>query len=210
MTVAELWTITISGLALAFSCVSIYLAQFKRFRAKVYLRPRIIITALKTSVNGEETKIPAIAVGCDISNRGAHFGAIEDMVLCLKYNNNVYLFSPLLVTEEFSLSETFAEDDFESFEAIPIDKDGGLTRYVIFGSDSAFTPVAGELALTLYCRGSERFSRWQRAIKGGERYSIDQTTATAWGACNSSFMLDAVESLGRREKLLRTITGRIR
>ena len=203
MTTVEIFSTTISFLALVISAFTAYRTLFASFRGELFLKPRAILTRFDQT--------PSLVVGCEISNLGAKSSAIDDIVLIIKYRQkdtksiNTYSFLPLLSREFYSVFETYEQTDFEPFQSIPVPAKSRLTRYIVFSpSNDSFSPSAGEIELQLFSRTSEE-TKWQKTDRD-LNFPVDDNSANIWKDPNGeSIMIEAIENDSLREKLMEMI-----
>lgn len=201
MTSFELLSIVIAVLALVISAFTAYATFLVKFKAEIFIKPRIILTRIN--------KQPVIVVGCELSNSSAKSGAIDDVVLLMKYrqsNNkgvNRFTFYPILIREDFSIFKTYQEVDFEPFQSISLSANTRLVRYVVFSpSTDVFSPSLGKGELELWFRyfGDRK---WHNSKNKKVTLEIDENTLKIWSdPQGKSIMIETVENYKYRDDLL--------
>jgi hypothetical protein len=202
MTVFELLSIILALLALLVSAFTAYVTFLAKFKGEVFVKPRIILTRINTQ--------PVIVTGCEMSNSSSKSGAIDDMILLLKYrqtNNrsvNRYTFYPILVREEFSIFKTYQpEIDFDPFQSISISANTRLVKYIVFSpSTDSFSPSIGQGELELWFRyfGDRK---WRISQNNKVTLEIDDKSLGIWSnPQGKSVMIETVENYKHRDDLL--------
>jgi hypothetical protein len=200
MTTTEIITAIISFLALIVSAITAYRTFFARFQGEVFLKPRVVLNRIN--------EVSSIVVGCEISNRGAQAGIVDDIVLVIKHRQqhsksmNTYSFLPLLVREDYSVFKSYKETDFEPFQSISVPSKSRLTRYIVFSpSSESFSPQAGEIELQLFSRNSNK-PKWHEA-RGRVTFLINESHAATWqNPKGQGIMIEAVENSDLRANLM--------
>ena len=197
MTVLEVITIVLSLLAFIVSALTAYRTLFAKFQGFIYLKPRVILTRID--------KMPAIVVGCELSNLGAKAGSIDDILLHVKYLQDIYSFFPLLSRDDYSIFETYQKSDFEPFQSVLVPANTRVSIYILFSpSNDSFSPLPGKFELTLYSRNSGA-SKWHKAT-GQASFPVDEEYAKIWKDPNGqSIMTETTENNSFREELMEKI-----
>jgi hypothetical protein len=201
MTSFELISIILATFALVISTFTAYVTFLVKFKGEVFIKPRIILTRINDQ--------PVIVVGCEMSNPSTKSGAIDDIVLLMKYrqsNNksvNKYTFYPILLREDFSIFKTYQEIDFEPFQSISLAGNARLVRYIVFSpSTDVFSLSSGKGKLELWFRyfGDRT---WQSSENKKVTLEIDDNTLGIWSdPQGKSFMIETVENYQYRDELL--------
>ncbi len=201
MTFFEVLSIIIAIFALIISAFTAYATFLVKFRGAIFLKPRLILTRINQQ--------PAIVVGCELSNSSTKSGAIDDMILFIKYrqdNNksvNRYTFYPILIREDFSIFKTYQENDFEPFQSISIPANARLVKYIVFTPSSHnFSPSVGRGDLELWFRYFGE-KKWQTSENNRVTLEIDNNTSGIWSdPQGKSVMIETVENSKYRDNLL--------
>jgi hypothetical protein len=209
MATADIIASILSFFALLISVVTAYKTLLARFKAEIFVSPRIILNHLN--------KIPSMVIGCDIQNRGAKANAIEDIVLRVIYRQqgqlqdtksiSTYLFLPALIRDDYNIFKNYQDTDFEPFQSISIIGSSRVTKYIVFtpSNNDGFSPALGEIELQVFSRNLGD-TKWRKA-KSNLKLPVDEGSANTWKDPNGkTILLEAAEHKKLRVNLMEQVS----
>lgn len=204
MTTFQFLTVCISTLALTLSAITAYKTFFARFKVEIWLKPRVILTTYSEK--------PVIVIGCELSNGGAKTGAIEDLVLAIRYRQNSsraierYTFFPILARDNYNVFKIYQEIDFEQFSSISVLAKSRLVKYITFEpSNNSFSPFEGIAEIKLFFRSSGE-TKWQSSNNQASLEVKQQDVENWTDPEGQSVMIETEENLNNKVKLLESST----
>lgn len=179
---------SIALLALTVSAVTAYKTFYGKFKCEFFIKPRLILTQFKAS--------PALVIGCEIMNSSTLSGAVDDVLLAIKYkakssgSTDKYTFLPKLLRDNYSVYKVYTDDDFEPFQTIALTAKSRFTKYVVFSPANNFSPSEGDITLQLFFRVSG-VEEWIGS-NNIETLRIDEKSLESWIRPNNpeSIMLE--------------------
>lgn len=200
MSTFQFISLILSVVALSISGFTAYATFLVDFRIEVLVRPRIILSRF----NGQ----PVLVLGCDLINPTSKAGAVDDIILLIKYRQNGnrginrYTFFPILYRDNFSISKRYNEEDLEVFQSISISPKSRTTKYIVFNSSTDnFSPVVGQGEIEVFFRYS-RNKKWHKNIEA-VTLEIDKSVCEIWtDPQGKSYMIETVENYKHRDFLL--------
>jgi hypothetical protein len=204
MSFFELLSIVMALLALAVSAITAYETFYSKFKCEFFVKPRIVLTQISGS--------PALVVGCEIMNTGTRFGAIDDIVLAVRYKQNStrsidrYTFFPKLMRDTYSVFENYRQESFEPFQTIALTARSRFAKYIVFTSaNDNFKPSTGEISVELFFRVSGGKS-WKNSMNV-QILEIDRESLELWIDSNNpkSIMLETMSNYKERDRLMENL-----
>ncbi len=205
MNVFETTSLFIALLALLISGITAYQTFYAKFQCEFFVKPRIILTQLANS--------PALVIGCEIVNSGTLSGAVDDVVLAVKYKQSSirgvdrYTFFPKLLRNDYNVLKKYSLDDFEPFQTLAMTGKSRFAKYILFNSaNSNFFPTKGEITVQLFFRVSGE-KRW-KGSGNLETLTIDEESLAFWNNpanAGASIMLETKSNYEDRDKLMESV-----
>jgi len=201
MNMFKIITIFISFSALIVSICTAYFTLFSRFQVEIFLKPFIILTRC----NGQLS----IIISCEIMNKGAKSGIINDIVLLVqnKQSNTVNktLLLPKYITKKYNLLKK-TKANFEYFQSVAVSGKNHISRFIIFCPSEDPNFANGEFVFSLYNQSPNNGHKWCEA-KNQILLKIDQTTIDDWKNKDEELQLDGAETINYRTELAEKLIG---
>jgi hypothetical protein len=147
MTVAEIISSVLAFVSILLSAATFYRNFFKRFSGKAWPSTRLVLTHLDT--------IPCIGLACFFENAGAKPGKLDDLRLRVKHTETgaIYYFFPHLMRNDYSIFESYEEENWFPFSGIPLSDNKRVEKYLIFKPmNDSFSPEIGSYDAVLESR----------------------------------------------------------
>lgn len=201
MTTFQTLILVSSLTSLIVSIFTAYRTFLRRFDARLFIKPRVILTRL--------SRTPSIVAGFEIANGSSSSGSIDDIILIMRLRRedtktiNDLSFIPTVLKEDFSDFEDYSASSLDLFQSISLTGNTRLTRYVLFNAGAnTFVPSPGEAELKVFFR-VDSSDKWREADRR-VTLSIGAEIARQWADPEGdSIMLEMTEIAEYRAKLMK-------
>jgi hypothetical protein len=143
MTTSEIISSVIAILALIISGVTAYLTFFAKFKARILVKRRVILTKIKD--------VPCVVLECEFFNEGAKQCLIEDVILTIIHNETgtEYKFYPQYTRPQYNIFALYKMSDFSTFSGLSLKPKDRREVFIAFRPTlrESFSPQSGTFAI---------------------------------------------------------------